>query len=72
MDSTQKMLQTIINGQSAIKSELLTRINKLQEEMDQRFEKVDTRFADLEKRLTKRIDKLGLQIANLEDLPAIA
>jgi chromosome segregation ATPase len=56
-DDTHKMLRTIINGQSAMKSELLGRISKLQTDMDKKFEAVD---------------KLGLQIANLEeDAPTI-
>ena len=67
MDKTQKMFQAIINGQSALKSELLGEIQKvdkklsfeigsLREEMKQGFEK-----------LTKMVDKIGLQVARLED-----
>ena len=50
------MLQLLLDGQSSIKKE-----------MREGFKKVDDRFESLDSKLTKRIDKLGLQIANLED-----
>ena len=74
MDSTQKMLQTIINGQSAMKSELLTRINDLDRRLSERIDNLENKMVKGFKRvdedlirISKRIDKLGLQIANLED-----
>lgn len=63
MDDTKKMLQAIINGQSAMKSELLTKIDKVEKKVDNLDKKID----EVEKNLTKRIDKIGLQLANLED-----
>ncbi len=63
MNDTQKMLQAIINGQSAIKQELSGKIDKLDLKVDKLDEKLDT----VEKNLTSRIDKLGKQLAYLED-----
>ncbi|MFA5932464.1 MAG: hypothetical protein WCV81_05425 [Microgenomates group bacterium] len=60
MDDTQKMLQVIINGQSSLKQELTTRIDKLDEKLSGRIDKLD-------QKLTNRIDKLGKQLAYLED-----
>jgi hypothetical protein len=62
---TQKIVQDatrkIINGQSAMKSELLTKISGLDKKID-----------GVEERLTKRIDKIGLTVAQLqEDAPTI-
>ncbi len=63
MDKTQKMLQAIINGQSAMKSELLGEIRKVDKKVDSLDKKID----QVEQRLTARIDKIGLQIASLDD-----
>jgi tetrahydromethanopterin S-methyltransferase subunit G len=53
----------IVNGQSAMKSELLGRIEKLRIEMDKKFGDVDKRFDKLD----ERIDKIGLSVAQLQD-----
>ena len=63
MDDTKKMLQAIINGQSAMKSELLTKIDALDNKVDNLDHKIDK----VDKKLTERIDKIGLQLASLED-----
>jgi peptidoglycan hydrolase CwlO-like protein len=70
MDDTKKMLHAIINGQSAMQSELLGEIQKVDKKVDQLEEKVgglSKKVDQAEKRLTVRIDKLGLQLARLED-----
>ena len=67
MNDTQKMLQAIINGQSAIKQELSGKIDKLDLKVDKLDEKLSGRIDSLEKNLTSRIDKLGKQLAYLED-----
>ncbi len=63
MNDTQKMLQAIINGQSAIKQELSSKIDRIDRKVDRLDEKLDK----VEKNLTGRIDKLGKQLAYLED-----
>ena len=67
--SDTKMLQTIINGQSAIKEELKNDIKKAKEELKKDVLRV-------EKKVDKngeRLDKQGKQLAYLEDdAPTIA
>lgn len=67
MDDTQKMLQTIINGQSSFRQEVLSRIDKLEERLDGKIDVLDKKIDKVEKNLTNRIDKLGRQLAYLED-----
>lgn len=67
MNDTQKMLQAIINGQSAIKQELSTKIDKLDEKLSNKIDNVEDRLNKVEKNLTGRIDVLGKQLAYLED-----
>ena len=70
MDDTKKMLQAIINGQSALKSELLGEIQKVDKKVDRLDEKVDGlkgEMIDGFKKLTARVDKIGSQAAHLED-----
>lgn len=63
MNDNQKMLQAIINGQTALKQELVTKIDKV----DQRVAKLDEKLDKVERNLTKRMDRLGRQLAYLED-----
>ena len=63
MDNTQKMLRTIINGQSAMKSELLVKIDGVHKEVQELKEETKLGF----KEVNKRIDKIGLQVAKVED-----
>jgi len=74
MDDTKNMLRAIINGQSAMKEELLNRIDKLEHKVDgnhesltKKIDGVDLRLTEVETNLTKRIDRIGLQLAKLED-----
>ena len=70
MNDTQKMLQTIINGQSTLKQELLSEIGKVDKKVDRLGEKVeglDGKMDGVENRLTERLDKIGKQLAYLED-----
>jgi hypothetical protein len=58
------MLQAILDGQNAIKEELKSDIKRLEE-------KVDKNTVTIEKN-GKRIDKIGLQLAELaDDAPTI-
>ncbi len=63
MDDVKQMFRRLINGQSLLKSELLVEIRKVDKKVDNLDKKID----GVEERLTKRIDKIGLQVANLED-----
>ena len=70
MDDTKSMLRAIINGQSAMKQELLGEIGKVDDKVEKLDQKVDSLSEELKKvesNLTKRIDKIGLQVARLED-----
>ena len=67
MDKTQKMLQTVINGQSAVKSELLGEIGKLRNDMNKGFEYTNNKMDKGFKNVNERIDKLGKSLAYLED-----
>ena len=67
MDDVLKMFRLLVNGQSTMKSDLLTAIQKLDNKLSDRIDGLDKKIDGVEKRLTNRIDKIGLQIANLED-----
>ena len=68
------MLRAIINGQSAMKSEILGKIGKLDGKIEQLDKKLTNRIDKLEKKanigfkgINGRIDKLGKSLAYLED-----
>lgn len=67
MSDTKSMLRAIINGQSALKEELLNKIDKVDKKVDLLGENLGGKIDGVEKRLTERIDKLGKQLAYLED-----
>lgn len=70
MDDTKKMFQTIINGQSALKQELLAEIRKVDSKVGSLENKVDNLQTEMKqefKQLTARVDKIGSQVARLED-----
>lgn len=65
-DNTDRMLRAIINGQSAMKSELLGEIHKV----DKKVDDIKTEMNNGFKKVSDRIDKIGLQVAELdEDAP---
>lgn len=55
-DKIHKMLQMVLDGQTLIRKDVANLDKKLSD-----------RIGGVEKRLTERMDKLGLQLANLED-----
>jgi ubiquinone biosynthesis protein UbiJ len=70
MDDTKKMLRTIINGQSAMKSELLAKVDGVDRKvggLSSRIDGLETKMDDGFKKLTRRVDMIGLQVAKLED-----
>lgn len=64
---TTNMLQAILNGQTALKQELVSKIDKVDKKLDAVEKKLDGKIDGVEKRLTKRLDKIGKQLAYLED-----
>ena len=70
MDDIKEMFRTLVNGQSAMKEELLGEIRKLDRKVDSIEQKMNNGFANVDVKLsalTKRIDVIGLQVARLED-----
>ena len=70
MDETNKMLQVIINVQSALKQELLGEIRKVDRNVDKLENQMGSLRSEMQQgftTLTARVDKLGLQLAKLED-----
>ncbi len=69
MDEIKKMFQVLVNGQSAMKAELLTEIEKLRKEMNEKFDKVYEEFKGVDndfEKVNKRLDRLGMQLAELD------
>ena len=67
MNDSQKMLQAIINGQSSFRQEVLKKIDKVDEKVEKLGERLEGRIGEVENNLTDRLDKLGKQLAYLED-----
>ncbi|MEK7525884.1 MAG: hypothetical protein AAB546_00195 [Patescibacteria group bacterium] len=67
MDNTQTMLRAIINGQSALKEELIKRIDDVENKLGTKIDNLDKKIDRVDEKLTKRIDNLGKQLAYLED-----
>ncbi len=70
VDNTLKMLQAILKGQEALKQELTVQMNKLEQKLGERIDKVEIRLKGVEEGLKAaitRIDKIGKQLAYLED-----
>lgn len=67
MNDTQKMLQIIINSQSSFKQELLGKLDKVDKKVDLLGDRLEGRINSVEENLTSRIDKIGKQLAYLED-----
>ena len=62
------MLQAILDGQSAIKEELKGEIKKVAKQV----ELLEGKVTKLDENLTERIDKIGLQLAQLsDDVPTV-
>ena len=63
MDQVMKMLRAVINGQSSMKQELLGEIGKVRKDVADHRKETELCF----KQVNKRIDKLGSDLAYLED-----
>ena len=67
MDNSKKMLRAIINGQSALKEELLKKIDGVETKLSGRIDSLEKKMAFSIKNVNKRIDRLGKSLAYLED-----
>jgi len=70
MEEVKKMIRTVINGQSALKQELLEEIKKVDKKVDTLDSKVDTLDSKVNKgfkEINERLDKQGRSLAFLED-----
>ena len=67
MDDTKKMLRAIVNGQSAMKEELIKKIDHVEENLATRIDKLENKVDTGFEKVNKRIDNLGKQLAYLED-----
>ena len=70
MDDVKEMLKAVINGQHALRTEMVGEISELRKEMQDKFAEVDKRFDKVDKRfdeVDQRLDKQGAQLAYLEE-----
>lgn len=65
--NTDEMLHVIINGQSAMKSELLKKIGDLDEKLGGRIDSLESKVDDGFKKVNERLDNIGASVAYLED-----
>lgn len=66
-DDTNKMLRIIINGQSAFRQEVLSKIDNLDKKLSGRIDKVEDNLTEKIDNVKSRLDKIGKQLAYLED-----
>ncbi|MEK7521871.1 MAG: hypothetical protein AAB599_03700 [Patescibacteria group bacterium] len=67
MEEVKKMIRAIINGQSALKSELLKEINDVKRELTSRIDKLEENMNKRFDATGARTDRIGKQVAFLED-----
>ena len=67
MDEVKKMLRAVINGQSTLKDELLQRIEAVDIKLTDKIEGVETKLSKKIEANTERLDKIGSQLAYIED-----
>lgn len=63
LDHIEKLVIGVVNGQSAMKGELLMEIHKVDKKLEDFREETKKNF----EKVNERIDKIGMQEANLED-----
>ena len=71
MNDTKTMLRAIINGQSALKEELLKKIEGVDKKLSSDIGGLRTEMKMGFKKVNDRLDKQGKSLAYLEDLPAM-
>ena len=78
MDDVQKLFRIIVNGQSALKGELLIKLSGVEKKVEEHIKKLRSEVVELRKetkdgfvKVNKRLDLQGKQLSFLEDLPAM-
>ncbi|MBN1168412.1 hypothetical protein JXA63_00825 [Candidatus Woesebacteria bacterium] len=67
MDDVKKMFQKIVNGQSAMKQEILKGIKKVEDKLTSRIDGLEKKTEKGFKEVNSRLDKQGKSLAYLED-----
>ena len=70
MDEIKEMLKAVINGQHALRAEMIDKIFSLEHKMEKGFAEGDKRFAEVDTRfveVNERLDRQGKQLAYLEE-----
>ena len=67
MDDLKKMIRTVINNQSSMKSELLSEIRKGDEKLHTEIKELRTETKEGFKKVNHRLDLIGKQVAVLDD-----
>ena len=74
MDDVQKLFRIIVNGQSALKGELLIKLSGVEKKVEEHIKKLRSEVVELRKetkdgfvKVNKRLDLQGKQLAFLED-----
>jgi len=67
MNEVRGLFRKIINGQSAMKQELLTRIDRIDKKLVGRIDGLEKEMKDGFKKVDSRLDKIGKSVAFLED-----
>jgi hypothetical protein len=67
MDDVKKMFRTLVNGQSALKQELLGEIKKLNKKFSGKFDSLKSEMREGFRKVNKRLDAIGKSVDYLED-----
>ncbi len=67
MDEVKKMFRTIVNGQSAMKQELLGEIKKVDNKLNGKIDSLGSEVRNGFRKVNKRLDTIGKSVAYLED-----
>jgi hypothetical protein len=67
MDDLKKMIRSVINSQSSMKSELLSEIRKGDEKLSSEIKEFKKETKEGFKKVNYRLDLIGKQVAYLDD-----
>ena len=66
MDDVKKLFQKIVNGQSAMKQELLKEIRKVDKKLSGRMDSLEKKTEEGFKNVNKKLDTIGKSVSYLE------